>query len=148
MYSVCYSPDGTPNSIKRETDVISFIPLDEENRDFAAFIAWNSQQATPLDWETLISPMPDELYREFDKPIKTTALYADDVYVSSRDINPDADAAFLEAIQETEKEKGQAKSLDLIARSALKALEKARREIYELKATVKEIEKRLKKLEK
>lgn len=148
MYSVCYSPDGTPNSIKRNIGIVSFIPLDEENRDFVAFLEWNSQQATPLDWETPISPMPDELYREFDKPIKTTALYADDVFVSSRDIKDNPDEAFVEAKTETEKAKGEAKSLDLIARSALKVLEKARREIDELKAAVKEIEKRLKKLEK
>lgn len=69
----------------------------------------------------------------FSKPIRTPALYADDVYVSSRDIKDDPDEAFVEAKAETEKSKGAPKSLDLISRSTLKAVEKAREEIGDLK---------------
>lgn len=86
--------------------------------------------------------------RRFFVPIETHALYADDVFVSSRDIKDDPDEAFTEALDETKKSKGQPKSLDLISRSTLKALEKARREIDELKAAIKELEKTVKKLEK
>ena len=74
-----------------------------------------------------------ETEKYFDLPIRTPALYANDVFVSSRDINPDADAAFIEAKTETEKAKGEPKSLDLISRSTLKAVEKAREEIGDLK---------------
>lgn len=96
--------------------------------------------------DCLPDPPPDK--EIFSLPIQAPAIYADDVFVSSRDINHDADAAFAEAIQETQKSKGQPKSLDLISRSTLKALEKARREIDELKAAVNELEKTVKKLEK
>lgn len=75
-------------------------------------------------------------------------LTVSDVIVQSRDINADADTAFEEAKAESDKGKGEPKSLDLIARSTLKALEKAREEIAELKTTLKELEKRLAKLEK
>jgi len=86
--------------------------------------------------------------KKYFVPIETLALYADDVFVSSRDIKDDPDEAFTEALDETKKSKGQPKSLDLISRSTLKALEKARNEIKDLEATVKDLEKRLKKLEK
>ena len=75
-------------------------------------------------------------------------LTVSDVIVQSRDINADADSAFEEAKAESDKGKGEPKSLDLISRSTLKALEKAREEIAELKTTLKELEKRLAKLEK
>lgn len=81
--------------------------------------------------DCIADPLPDK--EIFSRPIQSPAVYADDIFVSSRDINHDADAAFAEAIQETKKEKGQAKSLDLISRSTLKAVEKAREEIGDLK---------------
>ena len=87
-------------------------------------------------------------YEVFYKPIQTPALYAEDIFVSSRDIKDDPDEAFAEALQETRKEKGQPKSLDLITRSALKALERSREDIKDLKKTISDLEKRLKKLEK
>lgn len=80
--------------------------------------------------------------------LKPPVLTVSDIIVQSRDINPDADDAFAEAKAETSKPKGQPKSLDLILRSTIKALEKAREEIKELEATVKDLEKRIKKLEK
>lgn len=60
-------------------------------------------------------------------------LIVSDIIVQSRDINSDADAAFEEAKAESGKGKGEPKSLDLISRSTLRALEKAREEIKELK---------------
>lgn len=95
-------------------------------------------------------PTPDPLPEKeiFLRPIQAPALYAEDVFVSSRDVKDDPDEAFIEAKAETEKAKGEPKSLDLISRSTLKAVEKAREEIKALEATVKDLEKRLKKLEK
>lgn len=74
---------------------------------------------------------------EYLQSIKTPAIYADDVFVSSRDIKDDPNEAFMEAIRETGKAKGEPKSLDLISRSALKALERAREEIVSLKREIK-----------
>ena len=91
---------------------------------------------------------PPSPYAVFDTPIQTPALYAEDIFVSSRYIKDDPEEAFQEALQESQKQKGQPKSLDLISRSMLKALEKSRDEIKELKKTVDALEKRLKKLEK
>ena len=58
--------------------------------------------------------------------------------MQSRDINADADSAFEEAKAESDKGKGEPKSLDLISRSTLKVLEKAREEIKELKQKLKD----------
>lgn len=80
----------------------------------------------------------------FAKPIVTPALYADDVFVSSRDIKDDPEEAFAEALTETNKSKGQPKSLDLIARSTLKALEYAMKEIEQLRLEVDQLKKKVK----
>jgi len=77
----------------------------------------------------------------FELPIRAPSITVDDIFVESRTIKDDPDEAFAEALAETSKAKGQAKSLDLIARSSAKMLEK-------LRAQVKELEKRVKKLEK
>lgn len=81
--------------------------------------------------DCIADPLPDK--ETFSRPIQAPAVYADDIFVSSRDIKDDPDEAFVEAINETKKSKGHPKSLDLIARSTLKALEKAREEIGDLK---------------
>jgi len=91
---------------------------------------------------------PPSQYEVFKKPIQTPALYAEDIFVSSRKVKDDPDEAFEEAKQETRKPKGQPKSLDLISRSTLKALEQSREKIKELEQTIAALEKRLKKLEK
>ncbi len=65
-------------------------------------------------------------------------LIVSDIIVQSRDIKADADAAFEEAKAESDKGKGEPKSLDLISRSTLRALEKAREEIKELKQKLKD----------
>lgn len=65
-------------------------------------------------------------------------LTVSDVIVQSRDINADADTAFEEAKAESDKGKGEPKSLDLISRSTLKAVEKAREDIKELKQKLKD----------
>jgi len=84
----------------------------------------------------------------FQLAIATPALYAQDIFVSSRKVKDDPDEAFEEAKQETRKPKGEPKSLDLISRSTLKALEQSREKIKELEQTIAALDKRLKKLEK
>lgn len=79
-----------------------------------------------------VDEIPPENKRFFTQ-IETPALYAQDIFVTSRDIKDDPDEAFVEAKAETEKSKGAPKSLDLISRSTLKAVEKAREEIGDLK---------------
>lgn len=91
---------------------------------------------------------PPSPYEIFEKPIQTPALYAQDIFVSSRKVKDDPDEAFEEARQETLKPKGQPKSLDLISRSTLKALEQSREKIKELEQTIAALDKRLKKFEK
>lgn len=75
-------------------------------------------------------------------------LTVSDVIVQSRDINADADTAFEEAKAESDKGKGEPKSLDLISRSTLKAVEKAREEIGDLKQKIKTMEDDIKDLKK
>ncbi|MDE2097179.1 MAG: hypothetical protein KGL39_08025 [Patescibacteria group bacterium] len=54
-YSVQYDPlNGRPTGILRSDG--AGIPLDQANGDFQAFLAWNAQQQTPLDYTTSISP--------------------------------------------------------------------------------------------
>lgn len=104
------------------------------------------------DGETfsLVAPPPSEPEEGeqeiFAKPIVTPAVYADDIFVSSRNIKDDPDEAFAEALAETGKTKGEPKSLDLIARSTLKAVQNERKKIKALEATIKELDDRLKKL--
>lgn len=86
--------------------------------------------------DCLPDPPPDK--EIFSLPIQAPAIYADDIFVSSRDVKDDPDEAFVEAKAETEKAKGEPKSLDLISRSTLKAVEKAREEIKELKQKLKD----------
>ncbi len=83
-------------------------------------------------------------YQNFVLPIKAPALYADDVFVSSRDIKDDPLEALAEALTETKKGKGKPKSLDMIARSTLKALEHAMKEIDKLRLDVEKLRKKVK----
>ena len=46
MYEVIYD-GGAVMCLVRTSDG-AFIPLDEGNRDFREFLAWNSEQAEPL----------------------------------------------------------------------------------------------------
>ena len=87
-------------------------------------------------------PLPDK--EIFVLPIRAPAVYADDIYVSSRDIKDNPDEAFAEALAETKKSKGQPKSLDLISRSTLKALEHAMKEIERLSLDVEQLKKKIK----
>ena len=91
-------------------------------------------------------PTPDPLPEKeiFLRPIQAPAVYADDIYVSSRDIKDNPDEAFAEALAETKKSKGQPKSLDLISRSTLKALEHAMKEIERLSLDVEQLKKKIK----
>lgn len=41
---------GTQKAIRRTLDW-AIIPLDPANRDFQAFLKWNAEQETPIDWE-------------------------------------------------------------------------------------------------
>lgn len=77
-----------------------------------------------------------KIYVEYSKPIK-----ASDFIVSTPKIKDDPDEAFLEAITESEKPHGEAKSIDLITRSQNKM-------IKELLLQITDLEKRVKKLEK
>lgn len=43
--------DGLFKSIRRTSDGAS-IPIDPANADFQAFLIWNAQQETPIDWES------------------------------------------------------------------------------------------------
>lgn len=65
MYTVYYDPrTGEPQGIKKgENTSFGFNP---DNTDFAEFLKWNAEQATPLDWQTPIAPAPpsaDEVRR-------------------------------------------------------------------------------------
>ena len=80
----------------------------------------------------------------FVKPIVTPAVYAEDIFVSSRDIKDDPLEALAEALTETKKGKGEPKSLDMIARSTLKALEHAMKEIDKLRLEVEQLKKKVK----
>lgn len=68
---------------------------------------------------------PPSPYEVFKKPIVAPAIYADDIFVSSRKIKDDPEEAFAEALVETGKAQGEPKSLDLISRSTLEALQEA-----------------------
>lgn len=96
--------------------------------------------------DCIADPLQDK--EIFSKPIQTPAIYADDVFVSSRKIKDDPDEALQEAINEAEKPEGTAKSLDLIARSTIKIVEQQRRKIKDLEAAIIELEKKIKKLDK
>lgn len=113
--------------------------------------AWNVG-GIPLDSDAqaYLDNMADDIWRDAEargeapqteeiiqRPIRTPALYADDVFVSSRKIKDDPDDAFDEAMAETSKD-GQPKSLDLISRSTLKALEQAREHIKDLRQKLKD----------
>jgi ABC-type phosphate/phosphonate transport system substrate-binding protein len=91
-------------------------------------------------------PTPDPLPEKeiFLRPIQAPALYAEDVFVSSRDIKDDPLEALAEALTETQKGKGKPKSLDMIARSTLKALEHAMKEIDKLRLDVEQLKKKVK----
>jgi len=139
MYRVEYLRNE-PFAVRRLSDGF-LIPLSKDGfalDEWAEFQAWNEKQTPPLDYTSAQAEKTKEV---FALPIETPALYADDIFVSSRTIKDDPDEAFAEALAEASKAKGQAKSLDLIARSSAKMLEK-------LRAQVKELEKRVKKLEK
>lgn len=82
--------------------------------------------------------------KKYFVPIETPALYAEDVFVSSRDIKDDPLEALAEALTETKKGKGKPKSLDMIARSTLKALEHAMKEIDKLRLDVEQLKKKVK----
>lgn len=82
--------------------------------------------------------------KKYFVPIETPALYAEDVFVSSRDIKDDPLEALAEALTETQKGKGKPKSLDMIARSTLKALEHAMKEIDKLRLDVEQLKKKVK----
>lgn len=92
--------------------------------------------------DCIADPLPDK--EIFARPIQAPAVYADDIYVSSRDIKDNPDEAFAEALAETKKSKGQPKSLDLISRSTLKALEHAMKEIERLSLDVEQLKKKIK----
>jgi len=82
----------------------------------------------------------------FVLPIRTPAVYAEDIFVSSRKINDDADEALDEAILESEKAHGEPKSLDLIARSTVKKVSELKQKIVDLEDKIDKLDKRLKKL--
>lgn len=71
-------------------------------------------------------------------------LIVEDILVQSRDIKDDPDEALAEALAETGKAKGEPKSLDLITRSTLKALEHAMKEIKKLRLEVDQLKKKVK----
>jgi len=83
-------------------------------------------------------------YQDFSLPIKTPAVYAEDIYVSSRKIKDDPDEALAEALTEAKKARGEPKSLDLISRSTLRALEHAMKEIDKLRLDVEQLKKKVK----
>ena len=89
--------------------------------------------------DCIIDPPPSE--QVFALPIRTSAIYAEDIFVSSRKIKDDPDEAFLEAITESEKPHGQDKSLDLITRSQTKIIKELLRQIAALEKRVKKLEK-------
>lgn len=53
MYSIIYDELGNPTGIKLDN---KSIPINMNNADFRAFLAWNAQQSTPLDYQTPITP--------------------------------------------------------------------------------------------
>lgn len=92
--------------------------------------------------DCLADPLPDK--EIFSRPIQAPAVYAEDIYVSSRDIKDDPNEALAEALTETKKRKGEPKSLDIISRSTLKALEHAIKEIDKLRLEVERLKKKIK----
>lgn len=82
--------------------------------------------------------------KKYFVPIETPALYAEDIFVSSRDIKDSPDEALAEALTETKKARGEPKSLDLISRSAIKILEHAMKEIKNLRLEVDQFKKKVK----
>jgi len=80
--------------------------------------------------------------------IYKTEVHATDFLVSSRDIKDDPEEASAEALTETNKSKGQPKSLDLISRSTLKVLGKMRDDMAAMQDEIKNLKKRIKDLEK
>ena len=111
-------------------------------------VAWDAEnneiQERP-DVATIITahdPNPETATEQvFVLPIRTPAIYAEDIFVSSRKIKDDPDEAFLEAITESEKPHGQDKSLDLITRSQTKIIKELLRQITALEKRVKKLEK-------
>jgi len=77
----------------------------------------------------------------FALPLRAPSITVGDIFVESRDIKDDPYEALAEAMNEASKGKGSAKSLDLIARSSLRMIDKLRRQVAVL-------EKRLDKLDK
>ena len=114
------------------------IPFDEHNADYMRYLLWVSEGNTP---EIIEMPTVEMEQYIFNIPITTPAIYVEDIFVSSREIKKKPEEAFAEAVAESEKPHGQAKSLDLITRSQTQMIKELRRQIIEL-------EKRLKKLEK
>lgn len=94
--------------------------------------------------DCIIDPPPTE--QIFALPIRTPAVYAEDIFVSSRKINDDADEALDEAILESGKAHGEPKSLDLIARSTVKKVSELKQKIVDLEDKIDKLDKRLKKL--
>ena len=94
------------------------------------------------------SPEPPPTEEIFNLPIRTPAVYADGIFVSSRKIKDDPDEALDEAVLESEKEHGTPKSLDLISRSTAKNVVALRQKVRYLEDLVDKLEKRIKKLEK
>jgi len=84
---------------------------------------------------------PQKSEEIFDLPIRAPSITVGDLFVESRNIKDDPDEAMDEAMAEADKGKGKAKSLDLIARSSLRMIDKLRRQVAVL-------EKRLDKLDK
>lgn len=51
MYEVVQPDPAIPIKLIYRTADGVLIPTDEGNRDFQAFLEWNSRQSTPLVWE-------------------------------------------------------------------------------------------------
>ena len=51
MYKTIYDFKGKPTGIQNDN---MSIPLEQLNRDFRKFLAWNKKQKKPLDYETPI----------------------------------------------------------------------------------------------
>ncbi len=139
MYTIEYM-SGMPATIRRSSDGF-IIPLSRDGfalDEWQDFLTWNNAQTTPLDYT---APRLKKTEEVFLLPIRAPSITVDDIFVESRAIKDDPDEAMAEAMAESGKGKGNAKSLDLIARSSLKMIDKLQRQVAVL-------EKRLDKLDK
>lgn len=144
-YHVEYDAHRQPLGIRRERDGYLIYPHYTDSAEWKEFVEWNKTQSQPLDYT---SAQPEKTKEVFALPIETPAVYAEDIFVSSRDINPDPDKAFAEALEEGNKGKGVPKSLDHITRSMLRKMERQEEEIKQLKEEIKQLKKDIKRLEK